>query len=411
MKAVIEKIKRVITGTEFEGNTYIAGGYVRDLVLQNDNSDLDIAVALPQGGTKLAALLYYNRISTKPVIFEQFGTALVEIDGQKIEFVMTRNESYRKGNRKPTTSPGTLLEDISRRDFTINSLVMDIMTGKILDLTGKGLSDLQDKVIRATSDPDFIFHDDPLRILRAVRFANRLRFKIEKTTAIAMKNDSYELTTISWERRRDEFIKILLSKTPQQGLELLFEYKLMKYIIPELENQKDNVCYKEIEILPAVEELRLAALLQNIAARNEEEVIGIIIDRLRLSSKLKYKVNFLVNYCHCFTPENQCDNDLDARKLVYYHQQLLETFIKYYSAFAQSGNWQDQPHALIEEVRNIEIEFKDRSFPLNGNIIKQEFTIPECEEIGRIKEKGLHIWLKHPEMNKEELLRLLKKES
>jgi len=411
MKTVIEQIKRAIAGTEFDGKTYIAGGYVRDLVLKNDNNDLDIAVALPQGGIKLATLLYHRRVSTKPVIFEQFGTAVVEINGQKIEFVMTRNESYRKGNRKPETSPGTLLEDISRRDFTINSLVMDIMTDKILDLTGKGLNDMQDKVIRATSDPDFIFHDDPLRILRAVRFANRLRFKIENTTAAAMKNDCYELTTISWERRRDEFIKILLSNTPQQGVELLYEYKLMKYIIPELENQKDNICFTELKALPAVEELRLAALLQNIAAQNQEDIISTIIDRLRLSNKLKHRVNFLVNYCHIFTPVDQCDNELDARKLVYNHQRLLSLFIEYYTVFALSGNWQDQPQTLVKEIRNIEIEYQNRSFPLNGNIIKQEFAIPECEEIGRIKEKGLHIWLKHPELDKEELLKLLKKES
>lgn len=168
MKKIISEIAEAITGTKFEGNTFIAGGYVRDLVMRNENSDLDIAVALPQGGIQLASFLYEKGIATKPVIFEQFGTALAEIKDNKIEFVMTRNESYRSGNRKPVTSPGTLLEDIVRRDFTINSLVMDIMTGEILDLTGNGLNDIKNGIIRATSDPDFIFSDDPLRILRAV---------------------------------------------------------------------------------------------------------------------------------------------------------------------------------------------------------------------------------------------------
>lgn len=412
MKIVIEQIKKAIAGTEFAGNTYIAGGYVRDLILNNANNDLDIAVSIPQGGIKLAAFLYSNRISTKPVIFEQFGTALVEINGQKIEFVMTRNESYRKGNRKPTTRPGTLLEDICRRDFTINSLVMDIMTGEILDLTGKGMQDITVKLIRATSDPDFIFHDDPLRILRAVRFANRLGFKIEETTALAMRNDSYELITISWERIRDEFIKILLSNTPQQGIELLYEYRLMQYIIPELESQKDNLCYAELSALPAKEEQRLAALLQNMTAQNEDNRLGFIIERLRLSNKLKIRIHFLVKYCNCFRPASQCDTDeLEIRKLVYDHQDLLAMFIEYYTAFAQSGNWKNQPEALIEKINKIEAELKGRIFPLNGNIIKQEFAIPQCEEIGKIKERGLNIWLKHPELDKEELLKLLKKES
>ncbi len=409
MQEVIKQIAAVIEGTEFAGNTYIAGGYVRDLVLGNEKSDLDIAVALPEGGIKLAEFLHEKGLASKPVVFQQFGTALVEINEQKIEFVMTRNESYRRGNRKPLTSPGTLLEDIIRRDFTINSLVMNIITGEILDLTGKGLTDIKEGVIRATSDPDFIFHDDPLRILRAVRFANRLQFQIEEVTSAAMKKDSYELNCISWERRRDEFEKILLSETPELGTKLLYEYNLMQYLIPELQNSVKELPYQEITALPAEIILRIAAVLQVLADQPEsEEIISLIIDRLRFSSNIKKRVQFLVinNYQLSLLIEAKGKN-LQIRKLVYYHPRWISEFVLYYSEFAKSRNWQYQPEKLVAEINNFKSEIVHRKFPLDGNLIKQEFEIPEGEEIGRIKKKGLERWLLNPDLTAEDLLLLL----
>jgi len=407
MKSVIDKIKKAIRNTEFDGNTFIAGGYVRDLILKNENNDLDIAVSLPQGGINLAEFLHKNKIASKPVVFEQFGTAIAIIGKHKIEFVMTRNESYRKGNRKPSTSPGTLKEDIYRRDFTINSLIMDIMTDEILDITGKGIKDLENKIIRATSDPDFIFHDDPLRILRAIRFSNRLDFKIESITAQAMKRDSFELTSISWERKRDEFIKILLSNTPQRGIDLLYEFCLMKYIIPELEENREDLFFSELSLLPASQELRMSALLQVLA--EQLDTIDTIIDRLRLPNKLKSQVKLLVNYCHYFSPEIYNDNDdLAIRKMVFHHSDAVKDFIIYYTSFAESEKWQGEPERLINKINKIQWELKDHIFPLNGNIIKQELNLLECRKIGYLIEKALNLWLMDPKLNKEELINILK---
>ena len=407
MKSVIDKIKKAIRNTEFDGNTFIAGGYVRDLILKNEKSDLDIAVSLPQGGIKLAEFLHKNKIASKPVVFEQFGTAIAIIGKHKIEFVMTRNESYRKGNRKPSTSPGTLKEDIYRRDFTINSLIMDIMTDEILDITGKGIKDLENKIIRATSDPDFIFHDDPLRILRAIRFSNRLDFKIESITAQAMKRDSFELTSISWERKRDEFIKILLSNTPQRGIDLLYEFCLMKYIIPELEENREDLFFSELSLLPASQELRMSALLQVLA--EQLDTIDTIIDRLRLPNKLKSQVKLLVSYCHYFSPEIYNDNDdLAIRKMVFNYSDAVKDFIIYYTSFAESEKWQGEPERLINKINKIQWELKDHIFPLNGNIIKQELNLLECRKIGYLIEKALNLWLMDPKLNKEELINILK---
>ncbi|MDP8321295.1 MAG: CCA tRNA nucleotidyltransferase [Candidatus Stygibacter australis] len=411
MKSVIQKIKRAIRNTEFDGNTYIAGGYVRDLVLKNKKSDLDIAVSLPQGGIKLAEFLHENNIASKPVLFDQFGTALAMIGKHKIEFVMTRKESYRKGNRKSSTSPGTLKEDIYRRDFTINSMIMNIMTDEILDLTGKGKIDLQNRVIRATSDPEFIFHDDPLRILRAVRFANRLGFKIESVTAEAMKKDSFELVSISWERKRDEFIKILLSDTPKRGLELVYEFDLMKYIIPELEEKSQDIYLNEISCLPAKQELRMSALLQVLAELpDRDDTIDTIIERLRLSNKLKAEVKLLVHYCHYFSSDIYSDDDLAIRKLIFNYPATIEDFITYYTSFEDTENWQNQPDKLGNKINVIQNELKNRTFPLNGNIIKQELGLPECEKIGCLMEEALSAWLLNPNLDKEELIHILKKD-
>ena len=407
MKSVIDKIKKVIRNTEFDGNTFIAGGYVRDLILKNENNDLDIAVSLPQGGIKLAEFLHKNKIASKPVVFKQFGTALAIINRHKIEFVMTRNESYRKGNRKPSTSPGTLKEDIYRRDFTINSMIMNIMTGEILDLTGKGIKDLENKIIRATSDPDFIFQDDPLRILRAIRFSNRLDFKIESITAQAMKRDSFELTSISWERKRDEFLKILLSNTPQKGIDLLYEFGLVKYIITELEEKRKDIYLSAVALLPARQEIRMAALLQVLAG--QLDTIDTIIDRLKLPNLLKSQVKLLVNYCHYFSPEIYNDNDdLAIRKMVFDHPDITKDFIIYYTTFAESENWQDQPHKLVDKIHAIQKELKVRNFPINGNIIKQELELPECEKIGCLIDKALNIWLLNTDLDKDELIDILK---
>lgn len=152
MKKVIEKIRNAIENTEFAGRTYIAGGFVRDLIMGNTTDDLDITVELPEGGIRLAHFLYEKGIASKPVLYQEFGTALTIVNSYRIEFVMTRNESYRKGCRKPATSSGTIKEDIYRRDFTINSLIMDIMSGEILDITGRGMDDIKNGIIRATND-------------------------------------------------------------------------------------------------------------------------------------------------------------------------------------------------------------------------------------------------------------------
>ncbi|MDD3051940.1 MAG: CCA tRNA nucleotidyltransferase, partial [Candidatus Cloacimonetes bacterium] len=276
---LIKKISEIIKGTEFENKTFIAGGYVRDLILGRKNDDIDLVVEMNNGGVKLAKFLHRIGASSVPVIYKNFGTALINIDGYKVELVMTRSESYRDRNRKPEVQYATLLQDVMRRDFTINSLLQNICTGEIIDLSGKGMDDLRDRIIRATDDPVIIFREDPLRILRAVRFANRLDFSIEPETEKYIKEHGSELQYISQERKREELEKILLSNRPADGIRLLFKLDLIDYLIPELreiENLEQNNyhCYDALEhslqVLDktkATIELRLAALLHDIGKK------------------------------------------------------------------------------------------------------------------------------------------------
>lgn len=234
MKQLIEKIKQTIKGTEFEGKAFIAGGFVRDQVMGNQSKDIDIAVELPEGGIRLAQFLSEQLKGTNVVIFERFGTAQAVIDGEAIEFVHTRKEFYTPGSRKPETSFGTIEDDVFRRDFTINSLLMNISTGEVIDYTGKGLFDIEDGLIRTTSEPEGIFAEDPLRMLRACRFAAKLNFQIEFDTFEIMKKESHTIQTISKERIQDELMKILASKNPVKGLNLMIESGLMAFVLPEV---------------------------------------------------------------------------------------------------------------------------------------------------------------------------------
>lgn len=230
---IIEKIREVIIGTQFAGKSFIAGGFVRDQVMGNHNSkDIDIVVELPNGGIELAKFLSDKLHGTNVVIFERFGTAQIVVDHNELEFVMTRKEVYTPGSRKPETFFGTIQDDIKRRDFTINSMLQNIVTGEIIDMAG-GKQDINDKLIKATSDPEHIFTEDPLRMLRAVRFAARFDFEIDEETFKCIKRNHRELRFISKERIRDEFIKILASAQPIRGINLMVESGLMEMVLPE----------------------------------------------------------------------------------------------------------------------------------------------------------------------------------
>jgi poly(A) polymerase len=284
--SIISKIAELSRGSGTKA--YLVGGYVRDKLLGNEKSDIDISVV----GDAIAFAEETAKAFGKHLtaVYKKFGTALLEVNDAKIEFASARKESYASDSRKPAVTPADLKADISRRDFTVNALAVSLNDdddGKVIDMFG-GLDDLNDKILRTPLDPLTTFSDDPLRMMRACRFASQLGFEIAGDTFHAIKQmrerlkvAAGETAVVSQERITDEFLKILASPKPSVGLALLFKSGIMEIIFPELhrlegiDQRKDfhhkDVFYHTLQVVDNISTnnenlwLRFAALMHDIA--------------------------------------------------------------------------------------------------------------------------------------------------
>ncbi len=239
-KKIANYIGEVIKDSPFYSHTYIVGGSVRDLCMGNEIKDIDLVIDLENGGIEFAKYCMDKELLTHDVVlFERYGVAMFafkEFPNEQIECVMTRGEKYLDRNsRNPETVFASIEDDCIRRDLTINALYYNISTGEIVDMVG-GLKDIDNKVIRTTNEnPDIVFDDDPLRVLRVCRFSTRYGWDIEPKTYESMKKYVDRLEIISKERINDEFNKILLSDNAVMGIRTLCDIGAMKYIIPEVD--------------------------------------------------------------------------------------------------------------------------------------------------------------------------------
>ncbi|KAB2908349.1 MAG: CCA tRNA nucleotidyltransferase [Ignavibacteriales bacterium] len=268
---------------------FIVGGYLRDLILEDCKKEIDILVV--GDGTAYAEELG-KRLNAEDVrVYGNFGTANFKFGDYSIEFVAARKESYSKESRNPEVTPATFEEDISRRDFTINAIAASVNSenfGKLFDLFN-GLQDIKDKLIRTPLDPDTTFDDDPLRIMRAFRFAAKLGFTILPEILSAIKRKADRLSIISQERITDEFLKILASANPGLGLKLMFETGVMRVVFPEIHNlggveqvneyHHKDVFYHTCEVVDNIAKvtddvwLRFAALVHDIAKPQTKRLV------------------------------------------------------------------------------------------------------------------------------------------
>lgn len=284
-----ESLLRRIGAIADEGRTraFVVGGYVRDLLLGKTVTDIDIVVV--GSGIEFGATVARALGRSNLVVFENFGTAMLQLDdepgtaGMKIEFVGARKESYHKSSRKPLVEVGTLEDDLSRRDFTINAIAASLNAadlGSVVDpFDGQGA--LHDQLLRTPLDPQATFDDDPLRIMRAFRFASQLGFAIDPPVFKAAQSMGERLKIVSQERITDEFLKILSSPRPSIGLKLMFDAGVMKIVFPEVAlltgvDQRRDYHHKDVflhtlKVLDNISEattnvwLRMAALLHDIA--------------------------------------------------------------------------------------------------------------------------------------------------
>lgn len=417
---------------EISLESYVIGGFVRDYLLKKKlPKDIDI-VSIGSGialAEKVAEKLPNN---PKVSVFKNFGTAMIKADNLDIEFVGARKESYESNSRKPYVESGTLQDDQNRRDFTINAMALSLSEhnfGELID-PFDGLSDLKNKIIRTPLDPDITYSDDPLRMMRAIRFATQLNFEIEKKSLQAIAKNRDRLKIISNERIVDELNKILSSPKPSIGLKLLYETKLLHYILPELvelqgveehegQRHKDNF-WHTLEVVDNIAQntddlwLRWSALLHDIGKAptkrfdkkngwtfHGHEFLGSkmvfhIFKRLRmpLNDKMKYVQKMVRMSSRPIVIAEDIVTDSAVRRLVFDAGDDFEDLMTLCEADITTKNPKKfkQYHDNFQLVRQkvVEVEEKDhiRNFqpPISGEEIMKTFNLKPSREIGTLKD-------------------------
>ncbi len=235
-ETLLHTLRTATQNTPYDGKLFLVGGFVRDQAMGLPSAHDDIDIVLEGDAPVLAEFLFDKGVAQhKPVVYPRFGTAMIAVQGRDVELVTARIESYDPQSRKPSeVRAGTLADDALRRDFTINTLLQNLHTGEILDPLGRAHADISAQIIRTPTDARLTFQDDPLRMLRAVRFAARFGFAIAPLTWKAIRQSAPRLSIISAERVRDEFSKTLLTSRPTLGLTLLLGSGLLEQFAPEL---------------------------------------------------------------------------------------------------------------------------------------------------------------------------------
>ncbi len=425
---IFEPISEIVTTLNLQ--CYVIGGYVRDIFLERPSKDIDIVV-IGSGielSKKVAQKLGKN---VKVTVFKNFGTAMVKYNDYELEFVGARKESYNRASRKPYIENGTLEDDLKRRDFTINTLALSLHKKNIGELTDlfNGLSDIKNKIIRTPLDPNRTYSDDPLRMLRAIRFATQLGFTIKKESLKAIRYNKERIKIVSIERVIDELNKIVLSPKPSKGLNLLEITGLLQLILPEvvalkgieiLDNKghKDNF-YHSIKVLDNIAKtskklwLRWAALLHDIGKPQtkyfEKEVgwtfhghdfigskmIPELFKKLKLplGNEMKYVQKLVKLHLRPISLVQEEVTDSAIRRLLYEAGDDIDDLMSLCEADITSKNDKKVRQYLknfrLVRRKLIEIEEKDRirNFqpPIKGELIMKTFGISPCREVGTIK--------------------------
>ena len=406
---------------------YVVGGYVRDLFLQRHSKDIDFVTV--GSGIELAQAVGRSLgRGTHVNVFRSYGTAQVKRHDLELEFVGARKESYHRDSRNPIVEDGTLADDIARRDFTINAMAMCVNSarfGELIDNYG-GIRDLNDRIIRTPLDPDITFSDDPLRMMRAIRFATQLQFEIHPDTLNAIKRNVERIKIIVRERIKDELMKIMASPKPSVGWILLFETGLLRHILPELQAMhgvevvngrahKDNFWHtmKVLDnVASATDDVwtRWAALLHDIAKPvtkrwdkqngwtfHNHNFIGAkmvprIFSRLTLPTGMEMRrVQKLVElHMRPIALVEDEVTDSAVRRLINYAEDQLEPLMILARADITSKN-EEKKQRFLDNFDLVEEKFAainaldaDRAFrpAINGNDIMELLGLPQGKEVG-----------------------------
>ena len=460
INAAYDFIKSQIKGTEWDNKVYAAGGYVRDELMGITPKDLDLMVDKEDGGIEFAEWITKKigvyRENSNPVIYPRFGTAKFNLRGIQfngynlsdvdIESVMPRSEKYKSGSREPDVEFSTLKKDSERRDLTVNSMFKNLTNDEILDLTGMGKDDLKKGLVRSPIDPDIIFDEDPLRMLRVIRTTIKYNWDLPWFMIRSIKKNAKKLEYISSERIQDELNKMLVTSHPDKAIRLLQITKLSKYIFPELDKlikMKQNKFHKYDAMRHTLEVLkntppdlitRLAALFHDIGKTKTKEIIDSethfyrheevgsfmvrdIMKRLHYPKEIIEAVATAVGE-HMRTKHAGDEGDISDRSLRKLKQDLgdhlqhtLDLIHADNVSHADDANMPNQ----ISNIRRrfLELEEKDKNAPkkspLNGDEIQDILGIGKGPIVGKILKILGDMYLDDPYMTRDELVHVVKK--
>lgn len=423
-------IFEVIRETVPNERVYVIGGFVRDLLLGRPCKDIDIVIE--GSGIDLAEKIAEKVNTSKVSVFKNFGTAMIKLqDGYEIEFVGARKESYDRDSRKPTVENGTIEDDQKRRDFRINALAISLNKatyGELIDPFG-GVEDLKNKLIKTPLEPGVTFSDDPLRMMRAIRFASQLNFSIHHQSLAAIREHKDRIVIISQERITTELNKIIMSEVPSVGFNLLFNTGLLELIFPEMvalhgvefidgKGHKDNF-YHTLEVLDNIAPhtdnlwLRWSAIMHDIAKPptkrfdqkvgwtfHSHEVVGSkmvkpLFKRMKLplDANMQYVRKMVFLHLRPIALTNPNTKDAAYRRMLFEAGEDIDDLLKLCRADITSKNENKVQRYLQKfdkvEQRIAEIEENDRirnwQPPISGDLIMKTFGLTPCFEVGKIK--------------------------
>ena len=459
-EATLDYLAKAIEGSKWKGKVFLAGGAVRDQQLGMPIKDIDLVVNEPNGGIEFANWMTHQlgiHTSGNPVTFPKFGTAKFNLRGVKhnghdlsdvdVEVVMPRTEKYTKGSRKPKVGAGTLAQDVERRDFTVNSLLKDLSTGEIMDLTGMGKEDIKQGIVKTPLDPDVIFTDDPLRMLRAIRFTTKYDWKLPMFMIKGIKKNADQINNISAERIRDELNKMLQTKSPDTAMRLLQVTGLSKHILPELDKLKglkqnkyhDEDAHKHtMQVLKGVPpdlKTRLAALFHDIGKADTKEIIDTethfykheevgaeiardIMKRLKYPNEIIDSVTTAVRG-HMRLKQAGKSGKIISDKALRKLKLDLGDHLEHTLDLMDADNAAHSPeHRMIKQIPAIRNRLKNLKdvpenkkipIPIDGNDVMRHLGIKPGPLVKTMLAAVADQWLENPDITKEEALKLITK--
>ena len=451
--AAVDFLSKQIQGSRWHGTVYLAGGFPRDQLLGLDPKDIDLVIDFPDGGIEFAKWITAKLKLGAPVIFPRFGTAKFtlknithmgqDLSGIDIECVMPRTEKYTQGSRKPQVALGTMKDDVERRDFTVNSLLKNLTSGEILDLTGKGKEDIKRGIVRSAIDPNIIFREDPLRMLRAIRFTVKYGWTLPLFMIKALKANASLLKQISSERIQDELNKILVTASPDTGIRLLQMTGLNQYVIPELDllvGLKQNRYHvwdankhtlEVVKAVPAELVRRLTALLHDIGKAQTQSVIAGELHFYRheeigaemaedILRRLKYPTDIISavvagvgNHMRLKGAglEGEIVSDKALRKLKNDLGPHIEHILDVMHAdnLSHAVPMDKQIPKVRDRLSKLGMPEGKIVLPIDGNDVISILKIEPGPKVGKLLAKVKDAWLANPHLTRDEAIAIIKK--